>query len=396
MTISFVYVIFFLLGEKKNEVKMKKISAMVFTTVSLLLASCSSNIESPSLDFNETKSTKFTAQELNTATESLESLAPVFAKVVLNSDATLRELKKQALVREDGDYDVRYENIKSFDVSGNSNGRITSKNTLENALKYEFKKNNRSATVGTFESIINSIPYLNVYYYSPDYEKEFTDDEIFVTFLDYTIDEDEQTVLTAYDKNGNVHSISGIVPPDFPVIVLGISERINLENYNKLLNENFARTERAAYDSTITHNEILMGIDFYSEYGRWDPWPRGYPEVYILYAFADSGAKHYYPSVDKPGYYDFSERGFIFSMKNKPANENWIVKMYDEDIGPIITLPINLSYENKGFKVDVPIEFEIHNGDDLMGENSIDFFHKQNYKSAFGEAATLTFSYEER
>lgn len=68
---------------------MKKISAMVFTTVSLLLASCSSNIESPSLDFNETKSTKFTAQELNTATESLESLAPVFAKVVLNSDATL-------------------------------------------------------------------------------------------------------------------------------------------------------------------------------------------------------------------------------------------------------------------------------------------------------------------
>ena len=291
----------------------------------------------------------------------------------------------------DGDYDVLFNDIKDLPVEKqNDKIRNANTNTFLTEINNKFSKTSRSANGCTAEDLINSIPFLNFYYYSPDYEKEFDSSEILITYLDYTIDEFEQKTLKAFGKNGAVFELDGINPPDFPVIVLGINERSNRNYYR----EAQPSVNRAIYDGSITHDESIYRIDYYAKKGTWDPWPRGYPEIYLVYAFEGYGEclTQYYDEIDKPGTYTYNNK-VNFSFHNYPANKNWKIMMYDEDIGGTLNTSVELRYEKDGIMISTTIPLKIGNCDDKMGEVNLDFFHGQNFPAALGSVATLYLGY---
>lgn len=371
---------------------MKKLNVLLLVFVFGL---CSCKNEVSNLMKNE--EVVFTDKVFANATESLQILAPVFSDVILSSDLLLKTIENDAKTMFDGDYDVLYEKAKNFAVEESiKNGRRVSKKTFSDCVEDRLKSKNISRSAAG--EMIESVPYFNLFYYSPDYEKEFSADDVLVTYLDYTIPEEELLDLIGYDKNGNIHIISGLEPPEFPVIVLGINERMNYKGDMNVL-EPISPEERSVstFDGTYVHEESLFYIDYKAKYGAFDPWPRGYPEVYVIYVIGPDDIRQNYLKVDKPGKYNFS--GNNVSIINFPENQMWKFFMYDEDLSVSdTTLSVTLTYpvgENGSISVTIPVT--IGTGDDLMGSTMIDYNHTASgYTSSLGDVADISFKYNER
>ena len=361
-------------------------------SILILLISCSYNTK---IENQESAEVKFSEISLITATNALKDLTPSFASVILNSDYLLKELKTRSILKKDGDYDVLFNEVKDLPLEEKNNSRKVSAITFLEGIENSFTKLGRTANGGSAQELINTVPYLNLYYYSPDYDYNFNSSDILITYLDYTVEEFEQTTLIAYNKNGEMYEIDGITPPDIPVIVLGINERTNNKNY---YSPELAPNRAASYDGTIVHDENIFSIEYNSEYGTWDPWPRGYPEIYLIYAYEGIGQciTQYFPNIDKPGKYYLGD-GTNFTIRNYPANRGWKILMYDEDFGfSTKEINIELTYQNNGMEIKTQIPVQIGNADDKMGETELDFFHTQNHNAKLGTVASIVLNYKER
>lgn len=368
---------------------LKKVTAIISALFILdFLVSCSNEIK-----LDEPVNLEITESTLASASNALVDLSPAFANVILNSNSLLKELKSKAILKEDGDYDVLFNDVKDSPLEDENGTRNVSGKTLMSGIKEQFSKTSRAADGVSAEDLIDSVPYLNLYYYSPDYEKDFESSEILMTYLDYTVDEFDQKTLVAYDKDGNSFEIDGINPPDFPVIVLGINERMDRKEY---IQPQVEPDRAATYDGTITHYERLDTINYYSKYGTWDPWPRGYPEIYMIFAFQGENEclRQDFPNVDKPQSYP-QKSGYNFIYENLPLNKNWVVRMYDEDVGINYNDTINLEASYNGASISLSLPLVLHKEDDLMGEAKINFYHNQNCAINLGSVATLIFNYKE-
>ena len=329
-----------------------------------LFISCSdiASIKTESSSYSQSTQ-NITEDLLTRASTALVDLSPTIAEVILNSDNILTELKTKSVLMKDGDYDVLFNDIKDLPVEKqNDKIRNANTNTFLTEINNKFAKTSRSANRCTAEDLINSIPFLNFR-------------------------------QKAFGKNGAVFELDGINPPDFPVIVLGINERSNRNYYR----EAQPSVNRAIYDGSITHDESIYRIDYYAKKGTWDPWPRGYPEIYLVYAFEGYGEclTQYYDEIDKPGTYTYNNK-VNFSFHNYPANKNWKIMMYDEDIDGTLNTSVELRYEKDGIMISTTIPLKIGNCDDKMGEVNLDFFHGQNFPAALGSVATLYLGYKER
>lgn len=331
---------------------------------------------------------EFSEEDLQKASYAIAEISPCMADVILDSDDLINQFYQKALELADGDYDVLFEDAKNFSVDLDSSRSVKGK-TFYNALRSEYNSCARSVTSKNLDELLSDIPYLNFYFYAPDYTKEYSKEDVLVTYLDYTVDEFDQKILTAYDYKGNVVEIDGIEVPDFPVIVIGINEREAIsacECYESSSVSAF-RSISLFSDESI-HTEILNSIEWLAAYGTFDPWPRGYPEVYCLYVYYPYGSRADYKKVDKKGKYKFNSN--IFQYPDSIINRYWRLAMYDEDFGGKKTALDFVLGEGADL---AKITMTVGSNDDIIGVTTVDFYHPQECTLQLGDAAKITLSY---
>ena len=329
---------------------------------------------------------EFSEEDLQKASYAIAEISPCMADVILDSNDLINQFYQKALELADGDYDVLFEDAKNFSVDLDSSRSVKGK-TFYNALRSEYNSCARSVTSKNLDELLSDIPYLNFYFYAPDYTKEYSKEDVLVTYLDYTVDEFDQEILTAYDYKGNVVEIDGIEVPDFPVIVIGINEREAISAQRA--DVDVCRSAKI-YNGYEEHTEILNTIEWLAAYGTYDPWPRGYPEVYCLYVYYPNGTRGDYKKVDKKGVYKFDTN--IFSFSNSYMNKHWQLAMYDEDFGGKSTLVNFLLGEGEDLK---SVTMTVKSNDDYIGSTTIPFYHEQNHTVQLGDGAKVTLSYKE-
>jgi hypothetical protein len=200
---------------------MKKIF-YIFAIATITLTSCEKNEVIIQPDASVAVS------EFSENNQLLSEYARILA-ASLNSTEMKQTLKNEALKKFDGDYDIlvnKFENIQ-LGKSTNSIKSILAKNAKSSSGIYKSKGVASTDVDSFFNKIKETFPNLQV---SIPIHCESWEPEKYtpmVAFIPVDYDEKTFTEVTAYDINGVKHQLNTKVEPDFPVIVVGISERVD-------------------------------------------------------------------------------------------------------------------------------------------------------------------------
>lgn len=179
-------------------------------------------------------------------TEGRAILAQLIASAI-NNDAVSAEIAEKVAAQRDGDTEALFEEFIP-------NDQLRGSSSLYSFLDKEFKKTvlrtddkiNPLQGFKDFQSFADHMvkidPLVQLFVFSKDEEDPTIDlkrDDILTVYLPEDFDEDKEVMLTAYDKNGDVHKISSLEIPSVPVIVIGENER--LEAVEKNLSEKMGR-----------------------------------------------------------------------------------------------------------------------------------------------------------
>lgn len=211
---------------------MKRIVILAYMVTVLL--SCAKNSNEIIVDF---PNKDYSVEE---KTELISSYAQMLAASLGNSDLR-KEIKKEACYMLDGDYDILAQRIH--------NVKLTKENRTVRDLMVNscvITRSQMSGFEGNLDELISEIqrtfPNLQV---SVPVHCEAWDAEKFVplvAFKPYDFDSKTHTTIEAFDVEGNVHVLSAIEEPEFPVIVVSRSERILPNGTSKFDEDAFIET----------------------------------------------------------------------------------------------------------------------------------------------------------
>jgi hypothetical protein len=173
---------------------------------------------------------------LNSCYQNPESAPTEFANVISDpkldavakslaaslADQSVRTLiKTEALKKFDGDFDVLYQAIENKSVAGGQ--------TLSALMDKNVNTTNMASRT-SISSLAEQMPLLNI---SVPVNIEKWDVGSFEPLVvispsSFIKDETKLTVVKAYDKEGKVHLLDAKKAPNFPVIVVGLSERAEI------------------------------------------------------------------------------------------------------------------------------------------------------------------------
>ena len=200
----------------------------------------------------------------------LKYFTKALAKTLSNLGAC-RLLKQEIDKKFDGDYDVLWEIVRDENISGKGKFR-------------ELISNRLSKGRGSFISVddVEEVPLLQISL-PVNFEKWDGESTILVAYTPLTIDDIEVEEIYAYDSEGNEHVLDAKVEPDFPVIIVGLNERVEDGNYAyRNDNVSLAKTTLAHFDFQLPHPGIAHNLikvqDLQVEHDC-EPWYKGKAEV---------------------------------------------------------------------------------------------------------------------
>ncbi|GAB4183216.1 MAG: hypothetical protein OHK0057_37290 [Thermoflexibacter sp.] len=208
--------------------------------------------QSTSSPFNDER---FNYDEIN---RNLEEFALALAKEMANPE--IRKLiKTEAMKQFDGDYDILYKNFKNL--------------KMQNGLSIEEHLQQKNRNVRTQAS---KIPKFQI---SVPVNCEGWDTDNYIPLVIIApqaqgIIERDIKQLKAFDHKGNVYFIDGQKVPDKPVIVLGRSERTDLEGN---VHEGYLNTSKDNYlpNGRPSSSMEYLGRLYMSDVLRWEEWIQG-------------------------------------------------------------------------------------------------------------------------
>ncbi|MBU4445250.1 MAG: DUF3103 domain-containing protein [Candidatus Marinimicrobia bacterium] len=255
----------------------------------------------------------------------LKYFAEALAKTLSNPGAC-RLLKQEIGKKFDGDYDVLWETVKDENISDKGKFRKLISDRLGEGR-------------GSFLSIdeIENVPFLQISL-PVNFEKWDGEKPILVAYTPLTIDDMEWKEIYAYDADMKEYILDAKTPPDFPVMVVGINERIE---YNRMTLD---QTKEKIFSKTTTvrqSEEILDSIRISID---GEGWLSGDPEIYIV-------------SAGTKSLYDRKERANLTSVNkiNKwytidAALFNWETEYWGDHTGYGV-----LEYDPSGYNYSVSI-----------------------------------------
>ncbi len=297
--------------------------------------------------------------------QNLIKLAPIFARTISEDNGFKELLAKEVGKKFDGDNDVLYDMISS---------KMTKEGkTLEKLLN----KNVQLCTDNvTLNELVDSIPYFNISIPVCFEQWNTYDGPIYVIPMRYDIDDIEIEALEGFDENGNSKMFPAETPPEFPVVVIGINERMNIMKQKKVM----PNVEPLEYNGELTiHYETLEGILLFETL---EPWYSGNPEVYCLYTVGENewALRQSYTMVDLANkWYNFG--WVIFHYGDSPNNMFWklVVREEDFDWGDYVNFTVKggFTWKNETYNIqgDFSTDNLITNEDDTYGETQIFFYH---------------------
>ncbi len=202
---------------------MKKIF-YIFALVIITFTSC---------DKNEVTIQPEASVSINEHSENNQLLSE-YARILaasLNNTEIKQTLKDEALKKFDGDYDILVNKLENIQLgkSTNSFKSILAKNAKSTSGIYKSKSNTSANIDSFFNKIKETFPNLQV---SIPIHCENWDTEKYtpmVAFIPVDYDEKTFTEVTAFDTNGNEFKISTKFEPSLPVVVVSISERVDID-----------------------------------------------------------------------------------------------------------------------------------------------------------------------
>ncbi len=309
------------------------------------------------------------------AQQNLVKLAPMFARAISENKGLKDLLAVEVAKKFDGDNDVLYDMIASKTTKQGK--------TVETLIKQNIQLCGDEVS---FNDLVDSIPYFNISI--PVHFEQWStyDGPIYVIPMRYDIDDMEIEALQGYDENGNVKMFPADTPPEFPVIVLGINERMNLLNTETRHENSSLKEEVSLMEETprLNHDAYLSGIKIIADL---DPWYSGAPEVYALYAVGENGQKLHqnYAEVDNRNTWYTYSNPVIFSYENSPENMYWMLKFREADFdwGKYINFTLSSGYTYEGENYNISATFTateklITNQDDNYGDTQVFFYHQLN------------------
>lgn len=321
----------------------------------------------------------------------------------LNQKGIRHFIKKEALKKFDGDFDILYDKVKSQVMEGK-----TFQNHL-GTLNFSVSGTSKN-TIKQLENITSSLPLLNI---SIPVNIEKWDTESFtplVAIVPADYDEKTSSKIKAYDKYGKIHWLDAKKKPDFPVIAVGINERTKLSANGGITLKKECKPlfNPEVNIGTLKANKLLIApIDEGGGGGGGSPslcridGQREYidgiifPDNYLQTMYEDwiLGAPELKLSIFKP-INNFTELGEFYTTNYEPANRsdvnnkwqyfngswplfNWynadygnivIYKWIEEDSGSIITIDIKGTISG----VELKGTLNIRNNDDEILTTPVD------------------------
>ena len=130
-------------------------------------------------------------------------------------------IKTEALKKFDGDYDILYQKIGNQNVGGK---------TLSTLLNENSQKGNEKSRTLPISQFAVQMPLLNIGVPVNAEKWNTSNFEPLVVISPSSVvkDETKLTLVKAYDKAGKVHWLDAKKAPDFPVVVVGLNERVEI------------------------------------------------------------------------------------------------------------------------------------------------------------------------
>lgn len=315
---------------------------------------------------------------------NLKELAMLFAKVI-NQDKNLKALIGYEVGKQfDDDYDVLFEKIADITINNH---------TLRNSLQMATTKGQN------IHDLIQPIPYLNIAIPVNFDQWSTYQGAIYVLPLQYGKEDTENHQTIGYDQYGNTKVFDANNPPQEPVLVLGINERMEYlqeKQSASLTNALKSPMTQGTSDGAIYHEEILESVYMNEDLESWD---RGRPELYVLVAVGENYIykKFYYEFADSlKTWIPISEH--MFTYNNLPNYMQYCMKLREYDGGQSVSYTIAEEFYYEGLtrriRATFPVSDQIGEGDDDFGSTLIPFYHLSTGDQIYLAKASVKVGYQ--
>ena len=264
-------------------------------------------------------------------------------------------LKEKIGEKFDGDFDVLWDNIKDNQIGSNK---------LNELVDSRFSDNTRELLS---IDIIEKVPLLQV---SLPVNFEMWDGEstILVAYTPLSIDDMDWKDIYAYDSDMKEYILDAKTEPDFPVMVVGINERVNPDTRELIFKDYHNILAKIAG----THVDVILDHVYLVNDG--EPWTRGSPEIYCLLANSGGISNRYNMYSEWTGW--GTNRSWHHVDLNmlewhEEYSKTFGITFLEYDGGSTITY--TLGYNDQDSGQSVHLQFSIKSGDDDLGTAS---FHK--------------------
>lgn len=153
-------------------------------------------------------------------------------------------IKSEALKKFDGDFDILYSNVKNKSITGS---------------KFSEHLNQAAKTGEDVNQLAARVPLLNIAV-PVNIDKWNTENFIpLVAIAHSSLDEKTTELIKAYDSKGNIHWLNAKEAPDYPVVVVGLNERAEVDEDGNLLKVN----NYPSVNSRMEEESLESGDDQY-------------------------------------------------------------------------------------------------------------------------------------
>ncbi len=167
------------------------------------------------LSFSNQLTQRSQIEEVNKMNRSMEGFALLLAKTLENRNVRA-SLKQEALKKFDGDFDILYQKFASKQLNEGSFREVLARSD----------KNSKTRGQELLNKIADEVPLLNIAIPVNIEKWDVANFKPLVAVRGVNFDDATTKKIRAYDSDGNVHVLDATIPPDFPVIVVGLNERL--------------------------------------------------------------------------------------------------------------------------------------------------------------------------
>lgn len=210
---------------------MKKIIYILAALMSIAFVACEQNETAENnILLPENPDDLYAKTEFNL---DMRDFAMAVSNAMNNSKDFRKLIKKEALAKFDGDYDVLLSRIMNETVKvDNATNSLRSETSysVEDLLNDYYVSSDTAKLRATTPSVIGSLSskYPDLQVSVPVHAEKLNEDSVLLlTFIPAEYEDGVTKTLPGYDLNGNQVKIDAINAPDKPVIVIGLNERIN-------------------------------------------------------------------------------------------------------------------------------------------------------------------------